>query len=1578
MELEGANAGEAVIIPEEALIHLAKRLKGGGIKEADGQLPEKQLETTLRAVIRTAGCTQISESHAATACDTLRACLTQCQNSDHSDLVALAYSQEIWTEIFDIFLRSSESRNSKPLKLLLLALERNLIRNPSQVIKDDLIAHIISKTWQVISLNDNGESAVKPSLQALRHFICKKVIRAQDIILIVSRDWEPKVAEEAGLRGAQDPLLPLDSLATNVAPITGRLIGVFCSSLRAWSSSWEESRGLMIDSHGDQPIWLSALKSSIEKQPELLDLFAIHVFPEIVQQDRDGIADFAKVISMRRLGVDNLTACGSADLHISLLLLRAIKEKGTFDTIDEKTVEAIVSSLLLHTDSRIRLLALSIAVQASAPKTSFSSTILSSLVLALPEYHAEIDPKTRQDSLALIKRFGARLTGTIGNFSKGEVDLVFTKLGSDENPLSVDASTAFKLEGPPLERHVAFFLWYRDFLLHELSPTASYQRHIVSLKVLESFISNGTSLSLCRKSNIISRGDIRSSYAPFRHDLLTSLLALVIDPFDDIRELATCILRNIWRAAWAGLTLEEVSESRSVSQVNAGNSVTADDLSFSAMDTAIHPGLNLACKRAAKRAQSTARADHADGFGRFYTLAVGLNTVPDQKTIWGGNDERALCQLMVQVDDRIRTARVDIHTAVKTASLHGLLIAARYLILNYNVHNPTHDLEPTQCRTWRDNIHRLLRIASDVWEAVKHILCADAPEGYEPDALDNQTPVGTKDMLSFCWRALKESSTLMHAMIAGSKGAPIIQNFQYEHYRTFGELAFTELAELRHRGAFSTVSQTFADCCVRCEESKDPEIQSLPKKWYQVRIQIQFLSPTDHQKRTLIFIQQHGSALTRRSAGLPAMITGILSATPKGTFFDTVIQDLQAIAGVETGIDSNNEHLDLPQVHAFNCLKDIFTDARFNTSVERHVSASLELAVHALESDRWAVRNCGLMLMKALITRMNDGTNTLSSKASSASRNSSSLVYDKFPNVPDLLLRLLTHKVAIDSESLHQGLATPDTLLTQAQHVFPALEIIEQSGIPRKYHTEILQASWGHLEGPVWAIRDKAAKALSYLPKNNAIDTEIKRCLRSAWSTQNSLHGRLLYLRYLIIRLQSDLEGLHTAFGEILEHFQAMILQNRCPITRSTYVALLVDILRRINTADQAQGLYSTTEKHKSRSLTPFKMPSKCSSNNWQLFTHYIHQECPENPAFALENAAKRRCRPLVGSFDETVESSSEEPDVSQTIFIDMGASGGPLHPEHADLMLHKTGRYLCIRSQGIAKSPPSFEDMIASWSRALQLAIDDHAEVSTRQAAVDSLADFFGRTQHLGLDTNEASGMLPLLLILYDTLLDDDEDVRLSAAATVSKLLASIPAQNGRQTLRIPLMVPAASHQLLQFLESRYRNSPAFWTYAVQRMIGIQCDFQESPRFPSPRTLLNQLKPEDTTLFVEEKQNLYIDEAKEAGIWLGVLLAIKSTAIETKTLRNLEIWAIEGIDALIEVASAEFDGPLGWTWKPEVYTLGMRILHAAQALVQFARDESTGVDGKVLRVRLENLLELGEKSCINGAWMRIIRKSLE
>lgn len=152
---------------------------------------------------------------------------------------------------------------------------------------------------------------------------------------------------------------------------------------------------------------------------------------------------------------------------------------------------------------------------------------------------------------------------------------------------------------------------------------------------------------------------------------------------------------------------------------------------------------------------------------------------------------------------------------------------------------------------WKHIVDWLLDLSIQVWEAVKIILTADAPEGYELERQD-ELDVSTKDLLSYCWRALKESrfailsypkgnskladiySTLAHSMISSSKPTLISQAFQKGQYRKLGELAFQQLAELRHRGAFSAVSQTFAECCLRCAHSGEPEMQALPKEWYQV------------------------------------------------------------------------------------------------------------------------------------------------------------------------------------------------------------------------------------------------------------------------------------------------------------------------------------------------------------------------------------------------------------------------------------------------------------------------------------------------------------------------------------------------------------------------------------------------------------------------------------------------------------------------------------------------------------------------------------------------------------------------
>ena len=65
--------------------------------------------------------------------------------------------------------------------------------------------------------------------------------------------------------------------------------------------------------------------------------------------------------------------------------------------------------------------------------------------------------------------------------------------------------------------------------------------------------------------------------------------------------------------------------------------------------------------------------------------------------------------------------------------------------------------------------------------------------------------------------------------------SPLHESPNYEGYYMFGYLAFTQLAKLRHRGAFSTVSHTFAAYCVMCARSSQVVFREYPKTWYKVR-----------------------------------------------------------------------------------------------------------------------------------------------------------------------------------------------------------------------------------------------------------------------------------------------------------------------------------------------------------------------------------------------------------------------------------------------------------------------------------------------------------------------------------------------------------------------------------------------------------------------------------------------------------------------------------------------------------------------------------------------------------------------
>lgn len=166
---------------------------------------------------------------------------------------------------------------------------------------------------------------------------------------------------------------------------------------------------------------------------------------------------------------------------------------------------------------------------------------------------------------------------------------------------------------------------------------------------------------------------------------------------------------------------------------------------------------------------------------------------------------------------------------------------------------------------------------------------------------------------------------------------------------------------------------------------------------------------------------------------------------------------------------------------------------------------------------RWAVRNCGLMLFKALLRRLNGGTDIASTKVSSSCRRSSNNTYEKCANLPDLISRMLGSRKYSDPKFSQRILdENVGSSTTKTQSVFAAFEVIEQSGIPHTHEAEILDTLWLYAGCSDWSLRNKAAKTLSLVIGDNDIEGQIKRLLSPDCESQNALHGRLLCLRCIL------------------------------------------------------------------------------------------------------------------------------------------------------------------------------------------------------------------------------------------------------------------------------------------------------------------------------------------------------------------------------------------------------------------------------------------------------------------------------
>jgi hypothetical protein len=216
----------------------------------------------------------------------------------------------------------------------------------------------------------------------------------------------------------------------------------------------------------------------------------------------------------------------------------------------------------------------------------------------------------------------------------------------------------------------------------------------------------------------------------------------------------------------------------------------------------------------------------------------------------------------------------------------------------------------------------------------------------------------------------------------------------------------------------------------------------------------------------------------------------------------------------------------------------------------------------------------------------------------------------------------------------------------------------------------------------------------------------------------------------------------------------------------------------------------------------------------------------------------------------------------------------------------------------------------------------------------------------------------------LYDSLNDDDDEIRDFSALTVSRLL--------KKSL-VPL---AARLELVEYVYSYLGRTSSFSREVVRRMTGSYAYCSQKYLAPVKLQLARVLY-EDDSLFVEEEQNLFIDEVREAKLWTkffeGVELdgttwrwaEIQRVWAEPHT--ELAFWVKDGLGTLIKILDEE-DEALGGISKPAVFAIFMRVLLCANAIIRrheglYAIEKSSLAAGELMA----DIVAALEKFCILG-----------
>ena len=406
-----------------------------------------------------------------------------------------------------------------------------------------------------------------------------------------------------------------------------------------------------------------------------------------------------------------------------------------------------------------------------------------------------------------------------------------------------------------------------------------------------------------------------------------------------------------------------------------------------------------------------------------------------------------LDHLIISFKQQIEIARVDLIKASEEGPMYGTLFCIRTILgilrkFRLSIH---------EAKVITDWVLDLIKLLIGINTIVASVVNNDSPEGHLPmdftitklsneDNLDVSNTSSQK-LLLCAWRTSKEVSLLLgdisiycNTLLETTKDYKTLKIVQVKLAEYFG----THLSEVKHRGAFEQAYVGFCNYCISLwEKVKITDINS--KEHENAEKKDHFLSPADLLQDILRSLKQNDDitrryettsseitnkqpikikelCVTRRSAGVPYLIQGIITTDPDHKWLEYTFKELFNLVKngtLTTQLPNNQNYLPIESnasertIHACNILRVLFRDSLLGDAVLPFVAKGVIIALNGFKSSLWSIRNSATLLFSALITRIfgvKRSKNELSKKNCMTSRS----FFLRYPDLYNFLLEEIT------------------------------------------------------------------------------------------------------------------------------------------------------------------------------------------------------------------------------------------------------------------------------------------------------------------------------------------------------------------------------------------------------------------------------------------------------------------------------------------------------------------------------------------------------------------------------------------